>query len=858
MKRTIKKFLGTITAAILTVSTVMPVFADEMLTFDDNEVHTSSVTVSAQVRDYIEYRKRVIKEDAADVGTVTWSDGTDFVRDVLTTDRERDAAYQIVENQSSPAFITGVLSVDDLSDRETDTYFSDIYSEIRNFSAKNYLNMELFCIVSPAEDMLMDDGSHTVSITKINRIVDPDGNERIANVTIRQPFSYDKSRYRLDSVKAIQAYGDMGYIRYNQLDGTDNRCVYNSTTDTLSLKLSIVSPIVILADFHALWTDEVYSIVYYDHNGNRYWSQDILGSNIASNRLVPSTPPVWEDDRYFHDFDKWVCNRDASTAWNDYLLSGKTDRSKLHIDYHPVYKDPVPKITIGFKLPDGTKAAETIISRPGQITLPSAPVSGGKYTGKFLGWKSAKTGKTLSAGEKITVSTSDDSDEYIAQYEEWKVVQYEFHDYNGKVLYKEEKRENEPIIIPPNPSRKETDDYAYEFLGWSGPEINNKGVVIYTAQYNEIKKYLITFLDSDKKTILHQKKYKIGDMPYCPEPSKSGYTFTGWSSKDGVHPVTAEATYIATYKKNEEKKTVEEEKKKSSSDSGGESSGGSSSGGGGAYYVNVVYRDFDGRELKKQTVPSGSKLDPPTVPSFTINGYQYDFLQWISGDPLTPGWTGYAPNDNCTYKASYYAHAAGTGSGSTDTTGKTTGTGGTGSGTVSGTGKGTSAGSTAPASTRKATTTATPTPPAKTTRDAGKVTATPTPSVTPSPWEVDWHKTKMTQDEARIRFIPNEYYGNVTDYTVFDKDLSKEDQKAMEEMVSKQQEEQEKKLSETTPDEQTSSEDVEEFTEPVQEEEEGANWLLWLVWILAGLILIGIIVIVIIVKRRSNDSDVYY
>ncbi len=846
MERIVKMITSIATAGILAVSIVSPAFADTLQTYEDDELHRTSVTVTAQVRDYVEYRKRALKTNAADVSGISWNDGTGIVKDVLATDADLDAAREIAKNQSSPAFITGRITLDDLSEGERDTYFGAIYSEIRNFSAKNYLKPELDCIVSPEEDMLSDDGSHTVSVRHISRVVDKNGREKVINISIKQPFSYDKSRYRLDSVKAVQAYPDGGTIAYNQLDSTDSRCIYNEITDTLSLKLGIVSPMVILADFHALWADEVYSIIYYDHSGNRYYTQDILGSNIASDRIEPATPPEWEDSRYFHDFKEWRCTRDASTAWDEYVSGGKRDKSLLHIDYHPVYKDPVDKITLAFKLPDGTKAANTIISRPGNVTLPEAPVSGGRYTGAFLGWKSSKTGKVLAAGAKVEVKTANDSDEYTAQYEKWEVVNYEFRDYNGKVLYKEQKKADEPIIIPPNPSRKETEDYAYEFTGWSDPIIDSNGTVVYTALYNQIPKYLITFLDSDKKTVLQQKKYKMGDVPYCPQPSKSGYTFTGWSSKDGVHPVSGEATYIAQYTKNKVEEKKKDDDKKDSDDSGGGDSGSSGGGGGGAYYVNVVFRDYDGRELKKVTVPQGSKLDPPAVPSFTYGGYEFTFSGWVPGQPDTVPYDGYAHGYD-TYKASYYAKTL-TGSG---TTGTTTGTGSSGSKTSSTSGTKSTSGVSAGSSTSKKT--ATPTPPAKTT---SKTTPTPTPSVTPSPWEANWHKTKMSQDEARIRFIPNEYYGNITDFTVFDKDLSAEEKKIVEEQVKKQQEEQDQKLRDATVDKQTSPEEKEEFPEP--EQEEGHSWLFWLLIILGALILIAAIVGIFIYFGKKDEDDVYY
>ncbi len=835
MQRAIRIMLNVATTAAVVMTGILPVMAGTM-TFDDESLHTSSVPVTATVWDYVDYKKVVVKNENAGIKDIVWNDDETIVRDVIANTEDKTAADNLAMRQLRTAYITGRITVDNLSDRSVDANFGAIFDEIRNFSARNYLNMELDCIVSPTADHLSDNGSHTVTVRHVSEVLkDASGCEIDLNISLKQPFTYDRDRYRIDSVKAIQAYGDP--VEYVQLDETENKCIYNASDDSISLKLSRISPIVILADFHALWTDEQYKVIYHDRDGGTFWTQTLLGANIASDRIQPAGYPEWNDSRYFHDFKEWKCSRDVETAWNEYVRGGKKNKDLLHIDYQPVYEDPVDKIVMTFMLPDRTPAADTIISRPGTVALPVQPLDpklGAEYTGRFIGWKSKKTGKIYSAGELMQVRNADDSDEYTAEYEKWTIRSYEFRDYDGRLIYKEQKKENEAIIIPANPTRRETEDYAYEFTGWSSPVVDENGTVIYTALYRQIQKFLVTFMDSDKKTILQQKRYKLGDMPYCQEPSKKGYIFTGWSSKDGVHPVTADAVYYATYRKNTAKEEKDNDDKKNSDDSGG----GSSSDGGGGYWVNVMFRDWDGRAVKQVTVPQGSKLDPPVMSSFTLGGYLFQFIGWEPGQPGTVPYDGYA-HDYDTYRAKYLATPV-NGSSSSAQTGSNTVSKSTGNSKGS-SGSAGSSGTVKPSSTSSTSGS-----------DTARITPTPTPSITPSPWELNWHRTKMSQDEARIRFIPHEYYGNET--ILFDKDLSPEEKKEVEETVKEKQEEQEKKLQETSARQRTDSDEVKEFPEP--KEEKSGKWTI-LIWII-GIVLLIIIAIFVIHRLTSKNDDMYY
>lgn len=99
-----------------------------------------------------------------------------------------------------------------------------------------------------------------------------------------------------------------------------------------------------------------------------------------------------------------------------------------------------------------------------------------------------------------------------------------------------------------NPTREPSDDYTYDFAGWT-PELGPvKSNVTYTATYTQQpRKYTIIFTEEGGKEI--ERHFLLhNDMPVCENtPTQTGFTLQ-WEPE--IQAVTADATYRATWLEN--------------------------------------------------------------------------------------------------------------------------------------------------------------------------------------------------------------------------------------------------------------------------------------------------------------------
>ena len=131
-------------------------------------------------------------------------------------------------------------------------------------------------------------------------------------------------------------------------------------------------------------------------------------------------------------------------------------------------------------------------------------------------------------------------------------VTYTFKDYNGTVLKTGKVDEGTAPTPPADPTREATAQYTYTFAGWNPTVGKIYKKTTYTATYTAtVNKYDITFVDEDWTTELDSQELDYWATPvYAWEtPTKTGYTFTGWTP--AIATVTADATYTATYEPNE-------------------------------------------------------------------------------------------------------------------------------------------------------------------------------------------------------------------------------------------------------------------------------------------------------------------
>ena len=97
-----------------------------------------------------------------------------------------------------------------------------------------------------------------------------------------------------------------------------------------------------------------------------------------------------------------------------------------------------------------------------------------------------------------------------------------FKDWDGTVLKTQEVQHGGDAEAPADPTR-----VGYTFTGWDKEFTNITADLVVTAQY-EINTYTVTFKDWDGTVLKTQEVQYGGDAEAPAEPTRTGYTFTGW------------------------------------------------------------------------------------------------------------------------------------------------------------------------------------------------------------------------------------------------------------------------------------------------------------------------------------------
>ena len=178
-------------------------------------------------------------------------------------------------------------------------------------------------------------------------------------------------------------------------------------------------------------------------------------------------------------------------------------------------------------------------------------------------------------------------------------------DYDGTVLKTEQVAYGSMPTPPTNPTRT-----GYKFIGWSSQVVSVTEDKTYTARYEKL--YLQTFYLDDGVTLWREKWMELNSMIYSgsedtttkvAEPTKSGYTFSGWSPTL-PHLVSKDQTHIAQF-------TYD---------------------GSDLPTYTVTWKDYDGTVLRTHEFQEGATLDHvPTPPERT----DYTFTGW-SPTPVSP------------------------------------------------------------------------------------------------------------------------------------------------------------------------------------------------------------------------------
>ena len=222
--------------------------------------------------------------------------------------------------------------------------------------------------------------------------------------------------------------------------------------------------------------------------------------------------------------------------------------------------------TVTFKDWEGTVLKTQEVQHGGDAEAPADPTRTG-YT--FTGWDKAFTNVTAD----LVVTAQYEINTYTVTFKDW----------DGTVLMTQQVQYGGAATAPANPTRT-----GYTFTGWDKAFTNVTADLVVTAQY-EINTYTVTFKDWDGNVLKTQEVQYGGDAEAPADPTRTGYTFTGWDK--AFTNVTADLVVTAQYEINT---------------------------------YTVTFKDWDGTVLKTQEVQYGGDAEAPADPTRT----GYTFTGW--------------------------------------------------------------------------------------------------------------------------------------------------------------------------------------------------------------------------------------
>ena len=257
---------------------------------------------------------------------------------------------------------------------------------------------------------------------------------------------------------------------------------------------------------------EVYQNVVYILGGKEYRKEKVLeGEKIEEPKIVQENFKGWYTDKKYtnkYNFENSVTK--------DIILYGKVEES-------------TKKYTVQY-IDEGKIIKEEELEEGSIINAPEVTKEG--HT--FIGWYEGE--EKYDVYEPITRNLILESKYEINKYkvrfinEDGSILQEEILDYGSTPTYKKE-----------TPTKKRTEEYIYEFDKWT-PEITKvTSNQEYKATYKETKnKYTVTYINDGEE--YHKETALYGSViTEIQDPTKEGYTFTGWYTKDNekiTHPIT--------------------------------------------------------------------------------------------------------------------------------------------------------------------------------------------------------------------------------------------------------------------------------------------------------------------------------
>ena len=208
-------------------------------------------------------------------------------------------------------------------------------------------------------------------------------------------------------------------------------------------------------------------------------------------------------------------------------------------------------------VPDGATIKSCVLT--GKATASSTKVSSIKINNQSITVSTSGYNFTIDLGKDNSITPVTAT---MTKSERWKThtvnftnmiytVTYElasvsytvtFKDWDGSVLKTQTVASGGSATPPSNPTRD-----GYVFTGWSGNYTNVTENRVITAQYT-IKTYTVRFLDWNGTVLDTQTINHGSNATPPPNPTRDGYTFSGWSGN--YTNVTADVDIIAQYTQN--------------------------------------------------------------------------------------------------------------------------------------------------------------------------------------------------------------------------------------------------------------------------------------------------------------------
>ncbi len=289
-------------------------------------------------------------------------------------------------------------------------------------------------------------------------------------------------------------------------------------------------------------TDDAEYVALYDRVLRTYtveWYDDLGHLLLTDNDVAYGSRPSYSGGQLSKDSTAEYCYTFA--GWSPQVTAVLGNAS-----YTAVFTQEIRKYTITWRDSEGNLIlvdANVIYgSTPSFSGLTPTKLSTAEFKYSFAGWTPAI--ETVSGNAEYRATFTSEKQRYAVT---WK-------NYDGNILDVQDDVEygTIPVYVGNTPSRANTAQHSYAFIGWSPAVVAITGNTTYTAAYSEtVNSYIITWRD-ESGHVLDVQNLNYGSTPeYSGEiPTKDAdvrntYVFSGWNP---AHKTVSEsATYTAVF-----------------------------------------------------------------------------------------------------------------------------------------------------------------------------------------------------------------------------------------------------------------------------------------------------------------------